>query len=91
MSTKFRVAAILINGVFRIHGEGCRDIARDAQQSDGGAWYIEAATRHEVNTECWGDVSSDNYEEGTPAWHAECDKSASIASHFLPCVSKEMP
>lgn len=87
---KFRVAVVLVNGDFRIHGEGCQDISRDARRSDAGEWYIEADSRHEVNTDCWGDVSSDNYEEGTPEWHAECDKNASVASHFLPCVPKEL-
>lgn len=90
MTTKYRVAAVLVNGDFRIHGDGCRDIARDAAQSEAGAWYIEAATEHEVNIDCWGDVSSDNYRQGTPEWHAECDTNASVASHFLPCVPKEL-
>jgi hypothetical protein len=85
---KHRLAVILVNGDFRIHGENCTDITRDERQSDTGAWYIEVASRHEANIECWGDVSSDNYEEGTPQWHEECDTNASIASRFLPCVPK---
>lgn len=87
---KYRVAVVLVNGDFRIHGDGCRDIARDARQSDAGEWYVEASTRHEVNIDCWGDVSSDNYPESTPEWHDECDKNARLASHFLPCVPKEL-
>jgi hypothetical protein len=86
MTTKHRLAAVLVNGDFRIHAADCRDVPKDAAQSDAGAWHIEAATRHEVNIDCWGDVSSDNYEEGSPEWHAECDKNALIASRFLPCV-----
>lgn len=90
MTTKYRVAAILVNGDFRIHGENCMDIRKDEAQSDGGRWYIEATTHHEVNIDCWGDVASDNYEEGTPEWHAECDKNAAMASRFLPCVPEAL-
>lgn len=86
MTEKYRLAVILVDGDFRIHHESCRDVARDATKSDGGAWHMEVASRHEVNTECWGDVASDNYEEGSLEWHAECDRDAAIASHFLPCV-----
>jgi hypothetical protein len=83
---KNKLAAILVNGAFRIHGDGCRDIPRDAAQSDAGAWYIEVSTIHEANVKCWGDVSSDNYREHTTEWHNECDKNATLASRFLPCV-----
>ena len=88
---KYRLAVILVNGDYRIHGDGCRDIPRDAAKSDAGAWYIEVSSEHEANIECWGDVATDNYEEGTPEWHAECDRDASMASTFLPCVPSEMP
>jgi hypothetical protein len=83
---KHKLGVVLVNGDFRIHGDGCRDIPRDAAQSDGGAWYIEVATFHEANIKCWGDVSTDNYREGTPEWHNECDRNASVASRYLPCV-----
>lgn len=87
---KHRLAVILVNGDFRIHRDGCRDVARDASQSDAGAWHIEVASLHEANTECWGDVSSDNYKEGSEEWHNECDLNAATASRFLPCVP-DMP
>lgn len=83
---KQRLAVILVDGDFRIHGDGCRDIARDAAKSDAGAWYMEVSSLHEVNTECWGDIASDNYETGSREWHDECDRDADMASHFLPCV-----
>jgi hypothetical protein len=83
---KHKLAVILVDGDYRIHGAGCRDIPRDERQSDAGAWYIEVSTIHEANIDCWGDVATDNYDEGTPEWHAECDRDASAASRFLPCV-----
>ena len=90
MTAKYRLACVLVNGDFRIHGDGCRDIPEDAARSDASAWYIEVASVHEANIECWGDVSSDNYEEGTSEWHADCDNNADLASRFLPCVPKEL-
>lgn len=87
---KHKLAVILVNGDYRIHGDGCKDIPRDAARSDAGAWYIEVATLHEANIDCWGDVSSDNYEEGTKEWHDECDSNATLASRFLPCVPSEL-
>jgi hypothetical protein len=83
---KHKLGVILVNGDFRIHGAHCADIMRDSAKSDGGVWWIEVSSIHEANTECWGDVSGDNYEEGTPEWHAECDKNAAMATRFLPCV-----
>lgn len=83
---KIRLAAILVNGDFRIHRADCADVPRDARRSDAGAWYIEVASRHEANIECWGDVASDNHTEGSREWHNECDLNASLASHYLPCV-----
>lgn len=88
---KHKLAVILVNGDFRIHGAGCRDIERDAAKSDGGAWYMEVSSRHEANTECWGEVAADNLEEGTQEWHDECDMNASVASRFLSCVPRSLP
>lgn len=87
---KHRLAVILVNGDFRIHGAHCSDILRDSAKSDGGVWFMEVASRHEANTECWGDVSGDNHAEGSREWHDACDENASIASRFLPCVPPEL-
>ncbi len=83
---KYRLAVILVNGDFRIHGEDCIDITRDARQSDAGAWYVEAETRHEANIACWGDIATNDHAEGSPEWHAYVDTCADMASRYLPCV-----
>ena len=85
-----KLAAILINGDFRIHAASCVDIMRDSAKSDAGAWFIEATDRHDANMQCWGDVASDNYPEGSPEWHAACDTNASVASRYLPCA-RDLP
>lgn len=84
--SKVRLAVILVDDAYRIHGERCRDILRDERLSDGGTEYIEVTDRHEANVWCWGDIASDNLVEGSPEWHAKCDADAAIASVFLACV-----
>lgn len=86
----YRVWAVLVSGDFRIHGDGCRDIKRGERKADIPAWPLDVTSRHEVNTDCWGDVSSDSFEQGTKEWHAACDENAALASVFLPCVPESM-
>lgn len=87
---KHRVIVILVKGAFRIHADGCKDIARDTARSNN-YWSVEAADQHEVNLDCWGSVSTDHYELGTPEWHKACDENAAISSSFLPCALAVLP
>jgi hypothetical protein len=75
---------------FRIHAEGCADVAKEAKRFHDTPWVFEAEDRHAVNLACWGDIASDSTESGTPQWEKACDEYATSETTFLPCV-KNLP
>lgn len=75
------------HGNSRIHSAECRDVEREAKRFHDSPWTFDADTRHDVNLAVWGDVATDETEEGTPEWHSLCDESAAYASVFLPCCA----
>jgi hypothetical protein len=73
---------------FRIHADGCADVAKEAKRFHDTPWVFEAEDRHAVNLACWGDIASDSTKSGTPEWEKACDEYATSETTFLPCVKK---
>lgn len=85
-----KVAVIVHNGEFRVHKNGCGDVAKEAKRYHDTPWIFDAADQHEVNLTCWGDVASDTTESGSQEWAKLCDEYASAETTYLPCA-KELP
>jgi hypothetical protein len=74
---------VYINGRCRVHGHGCRDIAREANNASAYRVDIEASTQLEAIRGCWDDIIS-----GDRDFYDSPAAIASLANdtQFLPCV-----
>ncbi|MGW1007430.1 hypothetical protein ACWDBD_44320 [Streptomyces sp. NPDC001118] len=85
-----KVAIVYMNtsGVYRVHGESCRDAAREASQSDWATPVIVDVDSRQAAAEwMWGDVATDSAEEGSEQWRELCAQYAASDTRFLPCCS----
>ena len=71
----------------KVHAAGCKDVKREAKRTGNEPYFLSAATREAVARDWYGDVASDNHEEGTPEWEQEVMNCMEMAMTFLPCCA----
>lgn len=75
------------HGDERVHDAKCADVKREAKRTGNEPYYLAAATREDAARDWYGEVASDNYEEGTPEWEQHIRDCVAIAMTFLPCCT----
>lgn len=79
--TAYRVA--YVGGEYRVHSTSCRDALRE----DEFAFLMFAETDQQAAEELWGDIASDEYEQGSPEWQLLC-REYHRDTRYLPCTKR---
>jgi len=85
----YKVTVTGPNDPTEIHKPGCKDLD-NRRKFHETTWTVTVSSLRELAIEVWGDVASDELDEGSPEWIAQCEEWLASEYRIMPCAP-QMP